>query len=53
MTFSGYYKKELKAMNKPGWRELLRYTDIFLEGPFEIDNPVVLGLNQRTNVSTF
>lgn len=39
MAFSGYYKEELEALNKPGWKELLTYTDIFLDGPFEIDKP--------------
>ncbi|MEK4298642.1 4Fe-4S single cluster domain-containing protein [Oceanobacillus sp. FSL W8-0428] len=39
MTFSGYYYEELEKLDKPGWKELLAHTDIFLEGPFELDKP--------------
>ncbi|AST90915.1 MULTISPECIES: 4Fe-4S single cluster domain-containing protein [Sutcliffiella] len=39
MTFSGYYKEQLTEMNKPGWEDLLSATDLFIDGPFEIDKP--------------
>lgn len=39
MAFSGYYKEQLQEMKKPGWKDLLAVTDIFIDGPFEIDKP--------------
>lgn len=39
MAFSGYYRHQLEEMDKPGWRDLLSATDIFLDGPYEQDKP--------------
>lgn len=39
MTFSGYYREQLEELAKPGAEKLLANTDIFLDGPFEIDHP--------------
>lgn len=52
MTFSGFYKEELEAMEKPFWRELYNVTDLFIDGPFEYDKldterPWVGSTNQR------
>src|SRR5690625_1370609 len=52
MTFSGYYKEQLMEMEKPYWRDLYDVTDLFIDGPFEIDKldkrrPWVGSTNQR------
>lgn len=39
MIFSGYYIEQLAKMNKPGWRELYETADLFIDGPFEKENP--------------
>ncbi|WP_102026759.1 4Fe-4S single cluster domain-containing protein [Salirhabdus sp. Marseille-P4669] len=39
MAFSGYYKEQLEALHKPGWKDLLNVTDIFIDGPYEQDKP--------------
>ncbi|MBC5635675.1 radical SAM protein [Ornithinibacillus sp. BX22] len=39
MTFSGYYKEQLAELNKPGWEALLAATDLFIDGPYEMDKP--------------
>jgi len=35
MVFSGYTKNELDAMRLPGVDQLLRYTDVLVDGPYE------------------
>lgn len=57
MTFSGYYKEQLIEMEKPYWRELYEVTDLFIDGPFEIDKrdterPWVGSTNQRFHFLT-
>src|SRR5699024_10809901 len=57
MTFSGYYKEELEAMEKPSWEELYTLSDIFIDGPFEADKldsarPWVRSTNQRFHFLT-
>lgn len=57
MTFSGFYKEELEAMEKPFWRELYDVTDLFIDGPFEYDKldkerPWVGSTNQRFHFLT-
>ncbi len=39
MTFSGYYIEDLQKLNKPGWKELIDVTDLFIDGPYEYDKP--------------
>ncbi|MGM8214595.1 4Fe-4S single cluster domain-containing protein [Bacillaceae bacterium W0354] len=39
MAFSGYYKEQLAELDKPGWRDLLHVTDLFIDGPYEMDKP--------------
>ena len=39
MVFSGYTKNELDAMRLPGVDQLLRYTDVLVDGPYEADLP--------------
>ena len=35
MVFSGYTKSELDVLRLPGADQLLRYTDVLVDGPFE------------------
>ena len=35
MVFSGYTKNELEAMQLPGSVQLLQYTDVLVDGPYE------------------
>ena len=39
MTFSGYYIEDLQKLNKPGWKELIDVTDLFIDGPYKYDKP--------------
>ena len=39
MVFSGYTKSELDVLRLPGADQLLRYTDVFVDGPFEANLP--------------
>ncbi len=39
MVFSGYTKAELDALKLPGTDQLLRYTDVLVDGSFEADLP--------------
>ncbi|MFN3732078.1 MULTISPECIES: 4Fe-4S single cluster domain-containing protein [Comamonas] len=39
MVFSGYTKNELDAMRLPGVDQLLRYTDVLVDGPYEANLP--------------
>lgn len=57
MVFSGYYKEELKKLNKQGWKDLYKVADLFIDGPFEIDKldkkrPWVGSTNQRFHFLT-
>lgn len=39
MVFSGYTKKELDVLQLPGVDQLLRYTDVLVDGPYEVNLP--------------
>lgn len=39
MVFSGYTKTELDAMQLPGVDQLLRHTDVLVDGPYEASLP--------------
>lgn len=39
MVFSGYTKKELDLLQLPGVDQLLRYTDVLVDGPYEASLP--------------
>lgn len=39
MVFSGYTKNELDVMRLPGVDQLLRYTDVLVDGPYEANLP--------------
>lgn len=39
MVFSGYTKSELDVMQLPGADQLLRYTDVLVDGPYEASLP--------------
>ncbi len=39
MVFSGYTKNELDVLRLPGVDQLLRYTDVLVDGPFEANLP--------------
>ncbi|GGE59119.1 hypothetical protein GCM10007421_37130 [Halopseudomonas oceani] len=39
MVFSGYTKNELDVMQLPGVDQLLRYTDVLVDGPYEESFP--------------
>ena len=39
MVFSGYTKNELDVIQLPGVEHLLRYTDVFVDGPYEANLP--------------
>jgi anaerobic ribonucleoside-triphosphate reductase activating protein len=39
MVFSGYTKTELAVMQLPGVDQLLRYTDVLVDGPYEVSLP--------------
>lgn len=39
MTFSGMVYEELVSANRPDWNELLSYTDLLIDGPFQEDLP--------------
>lgn len=39
MAFSGYYIEQLEENNKPGWKDLIAATDLFIDGPYEMDKP--------------
>lgn len=39
MTFSGYTMEELEELSLPGTRELLAWTDVLVDGPYEALNP--------------
>lgn len=41
MVFSGYTKTELDAMQLPGVDQLLRYTDVLVDGPYEASLPEI------------
>ena len=41
MVFSGYTKTELDAMQLPGVDQLLRYTDVVVDGPYEASLPEI------------
>jgi anaerobic ribonucleoside-triphosphate reductase activating protein len=39
MTFTGYTMEELEALSLPGTRDLLTWTDVLVDGPYESANP--------------
>lgn len=39
MVFSGYIKNELDVLQLPGVDQLLRYTDVLVDGPYEVNLP--------------
>lgn len=39
MVFSGYTKNELDVLQLPGVDQLLRYTDVLVDGPYEANLP--------------
>jgi len=39
MTFTGYTMEELDELSLPGTRELLAWTDVLVDGPYEALNP--------------
>lgn len=39
MTFTGYTMQELDELSLPGARELLAWTDVLVDGPYESANP--------------
>lgn len=39
MVFSGYTKNELDMLQLPGVDQLLRYTDVLVDGPYEVNLP--------------
>lgn len=39
MAFTGYTMKELEELSLPGARELLAWTDVLVDGPYESANP--------------
>ncbi len=39
MVFSGYTKNELDVLRLPGADQLLRYTDVLVDGPYEANLP--------------
>ena len=39
MTFTGYTMQELNELSLPGARELLAWTDVLVDGPYESANP--------------
>ena len=39
MVFSGYTKNELDVLQLPGVDQLLRYTDVLVDGPYEVNLP--------------
>ena len=39
MVFSGYTKNELDVLRLPGVDQLLRYTDVLADGPYEANLP--------------
>ena len=39
MVFSGYTKNELDVLRLPGVDQLLRYTDVLVDGPYEANLP--------------
>ncbi len=39
MTFTGYTMNELDELSLPGARELLAWTDVLVDGPYESANP--------------
>lgn len=39
MVFSGYTKNELDVMQLPGVNQLLQYTDVLVDGPYEANLP--------------
>ncbi|WP_027909358.1 MULTISPECIES: 4Fe-4S single cluster domain-containing protein [Pseudomonadaceae] len=41
MVFSGYTKTELNVMQLPGVDQLLRYTDVLVDGPYEVSLPEI------------
>ena len=41
MVFSGYTKTELDVMQLPGVDQLLRYTDVLVDGPYEASLPEI------------
>ncbi len=41
MVFSGYTKNELNVMQLPGVDQLLRYTDVLVDGPYEASLPEI------------
>ena len=53
MTYTGYYYEDLvKQTDKPDWQDLLRQTDILVDGPFvrekaTLDIPFRGSSNQR------
>ena len=39
MTFTGYTMEELEVLSLPGTRDLLTWTDVLVDGPYESANP--------------
>lgn len=39
MIFTGYTLSELNALNLPGAEELLKWTDVVVDGPYQVSNP--------------
>lgn len=39
MVFSGYTKNELDMLQLPGVDQLLRFTDVLVDGPYEVNSP--------------
>lgn len=39
MIFSGYTKSELDLLRLPGAKQLLRYTDVLVDGPYDANLP--------------
>ncbi|WP_042462785.1 4Fe-4S single cluster domain-containing protein [Neobacillus dielmonensis] len=57
MTFSGYLLEDILAANRQDWNELLRVTDLLVDGPFrkdlrDLSRPWVGSSNQRYHFLT-
>ena len=57
MTFSGYVLEDIKSANRKDWNDLLRVTDLLIDGPFQkekrdLSRPWVGSSNQRYHFLT-
>jgi len=57
MTFSGYQLEHIRGANRKDWNDLLRVTDLLIDGPFKIkqrdlSRPWVGSANQRYHFLT-